>query len=204
MAKPLVVEYQGQTVNFGLSKIDRTKLYGYVDTEVVDESGKGCEVGTLLGDGHSLVGKGGTGLCYLSPDGLWRKKAELRPVDMNGNIVPPVKSSFDTGAELRREASIDEYLSHNINLVYQLTPENDHAALMAKLRGGSIFVFPFSYRGGVSSSAGFLLMGADGNIFLCVGTDTAIEFVGLRATAATVVEEEEAPVEEESLDFSLV
>ncbi len=204
MAKPLVVEFQGQSVNLALHKIDRTKLYGYVDTEVVDETGKPCELGTLLGDGHTLVGKGGTGLAYLSQDGLWRKKAELRPVDNHGTLITPVKSTFDTIVQLEQKASIDDYLSHNIHLIYQLTPEMEHPALIAELKNGAIFQFPFSYRGGVSASAGFLLLGSDGNLFLCVGVLTAIEYVGLKATAPILVEEEEASAEDDSLDFSLV
>jgi len=205
MAKPLTVELQGQSLNLTLEKIDRTKLYGYVETEVLDEAGKRCELATLTGDGHSIVGKGGTALAYLSQDGLWRKKAELKPVDIHGKVIPPVKSTFDAPVKLERKASVDEYLSHNIHLIYRLTPDGEHPALMAELRGGAIFQFPFSYRGGVEASAGFLLVGADGNLFLCVGMPTALEFVGLKASAAVVGDEEAAGAdEEEALDFSLV
>ncbi|MGL6075706.1 MAG: hypothetical protein ACRC8S_16240 [Fimbriiglobus sp.] len=206
MAKPLVLAYQGQEVKLNIQKVDRTKLYGFVDTEVVDEAGKSCELGTLLGDGHSLVGKGGTGLIYLSQDGLWRKKAELKPVDINGKPITPVKSTFDSVVELSNKVSIEDYLSHNIHLTYQLSPEDaPNEDLLQELKSGIIYHFPFSYRGGVSASAGFLLMGSDGNPFLCVGTPTAIEYVGLKATAA-VVPDAETPevVEDDAMDFSMV
>jgi hypothetical protein len=49
-----------------------------------------------------------------------------------------------------------------------------------------------------------LLLGSDGHLFLCVGVLTAIEYVGLKATAPILVEEEEASAEDDSLDFSLV
>jgi hypothetical protein len=204
MAKPLVVEFQGQQVNLALEKIDRSKLYGYVDTEVVDESGKACELATLLGDGRSIVGKGGKALAYLSQEGLWRSKSELRPVDKSGNPITPVKSTFDTVVKLDDRATVEDYLAHNVRLVYHLTPETEHAPLLEALRKGDIFRFPFSYRGGVSASPAFLLLGADGNIFLCVGVLTDLEFVGLRATAPTVTEGEEAPEEEDSFDFGMV
>src|SRR5260221_701392 len=113
MAKPLTVEFQGQAVNFTLEKVDRTKLYGYVETEVMDESGKRCELGTLAGDGRSIIGKGGTAIAYLSQDGLWRKKAELKPVDVHGKVITPVKSTFDAPVALERQATIDDYLSHS-------------------------------------------------------------------------------------------
>ncbi len=205
MAKPFTVGFEGQPINFALEKVDRTKLYGYVESEVLDESGKKCELATLAGDGHSIVGKGGTALAYLSQDGLWRKKSELRPVDLNGNIITPVKSSFDAPVMLDKKVSIDDYLSHNIHLVYRLVPEVESVGLLQELMKGTIFQFPFSYRGGVEANAGFLLLGSDGNIFLCVGTPTSIDFIGLKAAAAVVADEAEAAAEEEELlDFSLV
>lgn len=205
MAKPLVVELQGTSHNLDLEKIDRTKLYGYVETEVLDEAGKRCELATLAGDGHSLIGKGGTGLAYLSHDGQWRKKAELRPVDLEGKAITPVKSTFDSTVPLTTKATVDDYLAHNIHLIYRLKPQEDADDLIAELKAGTIFQFPFSYRGGVEASAGFLLMGADGNIFLCVGSPTALEFVGLKTQPVFVPEENDAAAEEEdSLDFSMV
>jgi hypothetical protein len=204
MAKPLCVEFRGQTIELQLEKIDRTKLYGYVETEVLDEAGKHCEVGTLTGDGHSIAGKGGTALAYLSQDGLWRKKTDIKPVDLQGNVIMPVKSTFDAKITLDKMASIDDYLSHNIHLVYRLACDAEPTVLMDELKNGTIFNFPFSYRGGVEASAGFLLLGSDGNVFLCVGTPTKIDFIGLKHQAP-VPEEPEAPAEEEDLlDFSLV
>ena len=205
MAKPLVVEFEGETINLSLSKVERSKLYGYVETEVVDEAGKRCELATLTGDGHSIVGRGGTASAYLSPNGMWRKKAELKPVDLHGKVITPVKSTFDAPVTLDKKATVDDYLSHNINTIYCLTPDEENEALKEELAKGAIFQFAFSYRGGLEASAGFLLQGSDGNMFLCVGVPTAIEFVGLKAAAAVVTEEEAAPVEEEDmLDFSLV
>jgi len=204
MAKPLCVELHGQTIELQLEKIDRNKLYGYVETEVQDESGKHCEVGTLTGDGHSIVGKGGTALAYLSQDGLWRKKTDLKPVDLQNSIITPVKSTFDSKVALDKKATIDDYLSHNIHLVYRLECTVDATALMDELKAGAIFTFPFSYRGGVEASVGFLLLGADANVFLCVGTPTKVEFIGLKHRAPVAEETEAAAEEEDLLDFSLV
>ena len=121
--------------------------------------------------------------------------------DLHRAIVSAARTVF--GGD--RQATIDEYLSHNIHLIYRLHPSGDHPALVQELQKGAIFMFPFSYRGGVEASAGFLLLGSDGNAFLCVGTPTAIAFVGLKAAAAVVADETEAPTDdEEALDFSLV
>jgi hypothetical protein len=205
MARTLTFEFQGEQIKLALDKIDRDRLYGYVETEVVDDAGKPCRLGTLLADGHSLVLPGGTGLAYLSYDGQWRKKAELRPVDPQGQLIPPVKSTFDTGVRLEQQATVEEYLEHNTRLVYQLTPEEPCPALLERLRGGAIYRFPFSYRGGVVADAGFLLLGSDGNLFMCVGTPADIKFIGLKETAGVVPDDEDASEEEDdSLDFSMV
>lgn len=204
MAKPLSVELHGEVFELDLEKVDRTKLYGYVESEVLDENGKRCEIGTLTGDGHSIVGKGGTALAYLSPDGLWRKKTELKPVDRQGDMIPPVKSTFDATVPLDRTVSIDEFLTHNIHLIYRLKAEQEPTALMSELKEGTIFQFPFSYRGGVEASAGFLLLGSDGNAFLLVGTPTDIEFIGLKSPAAIVDANDASADDDDLLDFSMV
>lgn len=56
---------------------------------------------------------------------------------------------------------MDEYLSHNIRSVYQLETEDDIGSLVHELEKGTIFSFPYSYRGGLDADAGFLLMGSD-------------------------------------------
>ena len=205
MAKPLTVVFHGETVNLDLRKVERSKLYGYVETEVVDDAGKPCELATLIADGHSIVGKGGTALAYFTPEGLWRKKADLKAVDIHGATIVPVKSTFDAPVPLGETATVDEYLTHNIHLIYLLTPDEPDTPLADELKAGTIFKFPFSYRGGLEASAGFLLNGSDGNSFLCVGTPTAAEYVDLKATAAVVPDDDEsAAVEDDALDFSLV
>lgn len=204
MAKPLVFNFGEHSLEVSLEKIDRAKLYGYIETEIQDETGKRCELATLLGDGHSIAGKGGTAIAYLSTDGLWRTRAELQPVDVQGQPITPVKSSFDAPITLAEVAAIDEFLSHNITLIYQIVPSADNPELYAELRKGTIFRFPFSYRGGVEASPAFLLLGGDGNPFLCVGTPTSIEFIGPAATAPVVTDDASAGEEEDSLDFSMV
>ncbi len=143
-------------------------------------------------------------MAYLSPDGLWRKKSDLKAVDIHGTTIVPVKSTFDSPVTLDNTSTIDEYLSHNIHLIYRMTADEICAPLEAELKAGTIFQFPFSYRGGLEASAGFLLLGSDGNTFLCVGTPTAAEFVDLKATAVVVPEADEAAVEDDALDFNLV
>ena len=205
MSKDLTVVFQGTPVVLTMEKVDRTRLYGYVETEVLDDQAKRCELVTLAGDGKTAFGKGGSAIAYLSPTGLWREKSQLRPVDAAGGPFVPVKSTFDAPVDLTHEAAIEELLWHNIHLVYQLSAQQEHPPLWDALRAGKMFSFPFSYRGGLEADTAFMLVGSDGNLFLMVGKPTAVEFVGLKHSAAVVVEDEgDAEEADDLLDFSIV
>jgi hypothetical protein len=202
VAKPLVLQWGDTDLAFQLNKVDRSKLYGYKEVEVLGEGGALCELATLADDGRTVVGKGGTGLGYLDADGLWSEKSKLKPVDVEGNEIKPVASSFSAPIKLFETVSADHYLSHNIRLVYQMVCDESLETLRTELQRGTIFSFPYSYRGGLEANAGFLLLGEDGNIFLAVGDPTKVEFIGLQQVA--VVEEEAGGDETDLMDFDMI
>jgi hypothetical protein len=203
VAKPLVLQLGDLELAMNLNKIDTSKLYGYKEVEVLDEKERTCELATLADDGRTIVGRGGTGIGYISADGHWCDRSELQPVDVEGAEIEPVASSFSAPIKLFETATYDEYLQHNVRLVYQLQTDDDTSDLLRELERGTIFTFPYSYRGGLEADTGFLLMGEDGNVFLAVGNPTDVEFVGLQQTAAVV--EEDADTEESDLmDFDMI
>src|SRR5262249_3341140 len=215
----LTLIFQGEPLAFTLEKIDRDRLYGSVDRETTDDAGQSCTQALLASDGHTLAGPGDTALAYLSPQGLWRDRNQLHAVDArNGALLVPIKSAFafpvnlddppsNPDAPLRPDpnkiATLDEYLSHTIRLVYRLTQQGGGSAgpLLAELEEGTIFTFPFSYRGGDLASTGFVLRGSDGGIYLAVGQPCALDYATLDAPAAVAEEDSE---EEEELDFSVL
>ena len=203
MAKPLVFLFGDVELSFHLNKVDRSKLYGYKDLEAIDEDGQRCELATLAGDGRTVVASGGTALGYVAIDGLWCDKTQLKPVDLDGKEIIPVKSSFSEPVKLLETATVDQYLEHTIRSIYLLEATGSAAALMDELKRGAIFSFPYSFRGGLEANAGFLLMGADGNIFLAIGSPTQVEFLGLQETA-TAEEAEEETEETEMMDFEMI
>jgi hypothetical protein len=202
MAKPLVLQLGDRELAFAMNKVDRSKLYGYKEVEALDDLGRRCELATLTADGRTVVGRGGTAFGQLSPDGTWRDKGQLRPIDVDGKEIESVPSSFSAPIKLFDTATVDEYLKHNIRLVYQLSTESDRADLDLELARGTIFKFPYSYRGGLEADAGFLLQGEDGNTFLAVGNPTKVEFIGLQQMA--VMEEEGELDETELMDFDMI
>jgi hypothetical protein len=203
-AKPLVLRVGGRDIAVQLEKVDRSRLYGWVDTEALDETGRPCELATLAQDGRTLVGEGGRGLAMLSPDGRWVDRKELRPIDMNGDPLEPQPSSFAAPVDLVEPASVDDYLEHNVRACYLLDPVDDASPLVAALEGGKILRFPFSFRGGLAPDVGFVLQGADGGLFLAIGQPSELHYAGLENESAAVEEEELEPGEGEELDFGML
>ena len=204
MPKALVFKFNDSEISLQMNKIDRSKLYGYKQLDVVDDDGKKCSLATLADDGKTIVGKGGTGLGYLTADLMWVKKDQLTAVDLEGEKIVPVGSSFSAPVDLSNECSVEDYLEHNIRLIYLMEFEEDqHPELIEKLKSGTILKFDYSYRGGLEADAGFLLMGNDENIYMTVGDPCNVQFVGLQNSAPVIAEEGEPQVED-IMDFDMI
>jgi hypothetical protein len=204
MPRSLVFEYKKAQITCTPEKVDRSKLYGFVEVEALDSKGRKCTLATLADDGRTIIGLGGSAFGYLSPDGEWLEKSKLKPVDGEGKQIQPVASSYSAPVPLNKTATIDEYLSHNIKGVYVLRDEAALGAVVAELKKGTIYTFPYSFRGGLEADVGFLLAAADGTIFLVIGQPTTIHFVGLEQAAALTEDDTEEDSDDDSVDFSMM
>ena len=203
MAKPIRFSFAGQESVFEMHKVDRSRLYGYKELEVLDEHGNACTLTTLAKDGQSLIGKGGTGIGYIDTDGSWCEKDQLNPVDLEGSPITPVASSFASPIELSEQATTELFLDHNIRLIYELDSDQIAPELAERLQDGTVFTFPYSYRGGLEADAGFLMTNSAGEIFFLVGAPCNVEFKGLQQAPATA--DYEADDSDNSLmDFDMI
>ena len=116
----------------------------------------------------------------------------------------PWASSYSAPVPLVEKISTEHYLEHNVRSVYLVQTEDTASELLEELQEGSIFKFPYSYRGGLEADAGFLLAGADGNFYLTIGNPTSAEFVGLQQSAAVVEEDAAAEDEGDLMDFDMI
>lgn len=205
MPKPIKFSHHGKQLVFQMQKVDRSKLYGFKELVVHDENDQPCELATLAEDGKTLVGKGGSGIGQLTADGKWTDKSKLKPIDLEGNEITPVPSSFAAPIELAEETTIDDYLDHNVRLIYELAIDNESATeeeLVGKLKAGAIFKFPYSYRGGLEADVGFLMFNSEQKVFFLVGESTLVDFVGLQQVATPVeVDEDDG---NDLMDFSMM
>jgi len=204
MPKPLVLSLDGHEFSVVITKIDRTKLYGDIEIEAFDEKGNPATLKVLAADGRTLMDKGGTALATLNEDGESVSRADLRPVDEDGEQIEPVLSSFGQ-VNVLKQSSTDDYLSQVVKSIYVLDPpdgESDLEFLQSHLGAEQIYSFPFSYRGGVEHDSAFVL-GDQKNAFMIVGKPAALEFVRLNQ-AAVLDTPEEAEISADELDFELL
>ena len=208
MAKPLIFRLGDEDLALNINKVDRTKLYGSKEIEAVDEQERVCELATLADDGHTMIGRGGTGLLWIDADGCWRDKAELKPVNVHGEEIQPVESSFGQTIKLFDTATVEFYLEHNIRLVYQIEPASDAVnidSLANELRMGTIFFFPYSYRGGLEADTAFLLMNEEEQIMLAVGNPTSIAYITVQSQIAVEeVAEDSEEAETDLMSFDMI
>ena len=206
MPRPIRFDFDGAVLSFNMQKVDRSKLYGFKQLEVFDEHENQCDLATLAEDGKTLVGKGGTGIGHLTADGLWTDKEQLKPVNLEGDEITPVSSSFAAPVELKDETTIDDYLNHNIRLIYRLKAEEDSKedALRLRLKAGAILKFPYSYRGGLEADIGFLLTNENDELFFLVADPTRVEFVGLTQSPAAQMEDDDQPDATDLMDFGMI
>lgn len=202
MPRTLKFEFKGHEIECGLNKIDRSKLYGSVDIETRDINGDRCALATLANDGKTLIPYGGTAFGYINNDGEWVERSDLKPVDLTGDKLEVLPSSFDETIVLEHSVTLEEFLDHGIRLCYQLDPEQEFDAdFLAELHCGTIFRFGFLYREGITPDPAFLLSDQDGPVWMMVGKPAQIAFTGLDQAAVCFANQDMDDGEEDSDDF---
>ena len=173
---------------------------------MLDDQGQRCELATLAQDGQTVVGRGGTAFGTLTVDGTWIEKGQLKPVDPAGQTIQPVVSSFTAPVPLVEKVAVEEYLDCAVRAIYMMETADDIGQLADELAQGTIYRFPYSYRGGLEPDQGFLLANAEGKVFCAIGKPAKVEFLGLAQAAAAVEDEDEEGAEEDAdaMDFSMM
>ncbi len=208
MARKLEFIYGNEAFTVEINKIDRTKIYGRVVTQTFDAHDKRCDLATLARDGRTIIPMGGTASGYVNPEGIWIERDELVPIDRDGNAIKEVPSSFSAPTNLTEEVTIEEFLDHPIRLSYHLSSDALTDALAAKLKAGTIFKFPFSYRGGIYYDPAFLMTDLDGELWMLIGHTSDIEFVGYEQAAICAARAQELGDDDsgdrDSFDFDML
>lgn len=204
MAKTLKLSLDGDEFEVAITKLDREKLYGYVEIEAFDEKGKPAELKVLAADGKTLINKGGTALEAVNSGGDSIERKELIPVDLEGKKIELVKSSFDEVNELK-PGDIDAYLGLVVKSVYMLeaAEDSDIQFLKDHLSAKRMFTFPFSYRGGLEHDAAYIIGGDGDEPFMIIGKEGDVQYLKLNQ-AGVLSSNEEQEISADDISFDLL
>ncbi len=200
MAKPIQFTGAGISCTAQIEKVDRDKVYGWVNTQVFDDKGAACVTASLLDDGKTLIPAGGFALKLLASDGNEMARKDLVAKNASGELLEQIPSVFDRPITLRPNATMEDYLDLQVKVVYQLTIETGKDELMAAL-ATQFLSFDFNYRAGYEVDTGYLIA-ADNQIFAVIGKPAVFEFIKLETPP--VMDAEDTGEDEESLDFGML
>jgi hypothetical protein len=207
MPRSLNFSFGKSTFECVLNKIDRSKIYGSTQIKTVDHEGNDTELLSLARDGRTLIGLGGTGSGYVNKDGFWVESGERVPVDVEGDPMELIDSSFDGVITLEDVVDETVLLDHPIRLAYHLTTEKLPDSVSESLEKGAIYQFGFSYRGGPVADPAFLMSDTDGDLWLLIGNTSDVEYRGFQQVAicaAAATDEVEDDSEDDNFDFDML
>lgn len=199
MAKTLNFIFNDKRFCLTPTKIERKKLYGWTELQVVTPDGEQCVPAGLNSDGVTLIPQGATKTGMLTESGQWMDRCDLVALNADGVEAQAIPSSFESAIKLTNKAKVNDLLNCNINAVYQIYGEDVEE--LSHAVGNDIFCFPFSYRGGYEAADAFLLA-KDTNLFILMGNNRDYEFVGLEQEGV-IDDDGEFEVEDE-LDFGMM
>ncbi len=199
MARSLQFSDGNESFSVPIEKLDRNKLYGWVDKKYYDRDGSECYFGSLSSDGVSLFGRESFEMGYLNEQGEWCDRSQLTAVDLEGQPLEKVESSFKQTLMLDKTVSHDEFLDHVIKSVYQL----DHPELLAKVKAcEGIFTFPFNYNASISPDPAFLIE-SDDTLFMLIGQAAGFDFIEPHQVESALLIEDDEDEDDDDIDFSL-
>lgn len=199
MAKPIIVSLGGVESRFDHEKLDRAKLYGKRQRQVLDPGGQRCERAELTRDGTLLVRSGMTAQGYFDEEGSWVPSSKLVGLGPDGQPLPPVASTLGESQKLTGPVPATDVLDLSVRSVYALNPEGLDPKLEAELKAGKIYKFTLCYRGGYQAETAFLVGNASG-YFALVGSPSQTEWLELQTVATETVDDAD---DGDELDFEM-
>jgi len=201
MAKPIIVSLGGVESRFDHEKLDRTKLYGKRQRQVLDPGGARCEKAELTRDGTLLVRTGMTAQGYFDEGGSWIPNSKLVGLGPDGKPLPMIGSTLGEPQKLTGPVDPVEVLDLAVRSVYALNPEGLDPKLEAELKAGKVYKFTLCYRGGYQSETAFLVGNSTG-FFALVGSPSETAWLELASVATDAGDAGESDDDDE-LDFEM-
>jgi len=199
MAKEASFQISGKTFSATLTKLDRDKLYGWVEERYQDRKGNPLSWATLLLDGKTLIAAGGTALKTIGPDGGEVSKSTLKAIMPDGSDALIQKSVYDEPVQLDESHSIEDLMRLEVKSLYQLSVTDGLDTVKAVLSNSPVLYFKFNYRADYEADDAFIIRQGD-HIFIITGMLQEFEYALPEKPAVVDVDEEES---DSSIDFNM-
>jgi hypothetical protein len=201
MAKQLQFVFGNHKWQGGLTKVDRDKVYGYIEEVVFDKDGHSCSLASMLDDGMTVVPSGATALKTVDLQNREVDKKTLKTVYMDGTAATLVPSSYDAEIDLK-EVTLNDLYDLEVTSIYQVDFDNSAVKSVALelLNNVAGLGFVFNYRADYEGADAILIKSQD-TVFILVGRSLQFEY--LKNQPALIVDETETDSEEE-VDFGML
>ena len=201
MNRTLSFDLGGLQFQVQVTKVDRKKVYGWVNHKAVNATGQPCYLGSLSRDGMNIFSPGCFEMGHLDADGNWVERREMDAVDESGALLQKHPSSFQQTISLNQTVDMDTYLQVTVKAVYQLQASAEMSAHVGAADG--FYHFPYNYTASYTPDEGFLVPSGDA-LFLVVGEDNGYTFVGPTQVAAPPeMGEDEDGDDADDIDFGM-
>ena len=203
MAKQAIFTFNEKSFEASLTKLDRDKLYGFVEEMVTDDQGRACTMGAMLDDGKTIILSGSTLMKPVDESNREVNKKTLKTVLTDGTDAVLMPSVFDQPVQLEK-VNMDWLFDLEVSATYQLTIENAdaHNNMLELFKDDAIYRFPFNYRADYDAAEGILLSNGKA---LFVLSGRLMNFNYLSNTNQLVsLEEDNLTDEEETIDFGML
>jgi hypothetical protein len=182
-------------------KVDRNKVYGWVENVYTDVNSNECDTGTLLNDGKTLVVTGGIAQKVVDSTGLEVDKSSLIAKNADLSDAQLYPSIYDEEVILVPE-DLNALFDLDVTAVYELGFDDltINESLKQQFSTTQVYSFLFNYRADYEASDALLIMNKE-SFFVLTGKRNSFEFLCNTAVIQPVDEAEAA--DEDDLDFGM-
>ncbi len=201
MAKNLTFVIDQQKFAAGIAKVDRDKVYGFVEEVVSDKDGNVCSTANILNDGQTLILSGATAMKTVDANFVEVDKKTLKTIYLDGKDAVLIPSSYD-GEIALKAAHLDDLFNLEVSTVYQLTWEDatSKSSMLKLLENGKLFQFVFNYRADYEGADAIVISALE-EVFVLTGRLLSFDYLENK-TAAPITELEDEV--EEEIDFGML
>lgn len=203
MAKSITFSIGEKKFQGAINKVDRDKVYGFVEELVTDASGNLCTTGSIMDDGSTIILSGATALKTVDKNNKEVDKKTLKAVYMDGKDAVLVPSSYDQEVMLQKTI-VDDLYNLEVTAVYQMGFEDTGIAKadVLKMLGEDYYRFVFNYRADYEGADAIMLATAN-EVFVLTGRLLEFNFLENKNTVV-VLDEETAAETDDSIDFGML